>query len=118
MGFAISLLADLRAQLLRGDEGVVQRLVAFAKGPKLLVEPLCLLLEVLIRPNEAFDLGRDLIAELVDARFVVAAQRRPEIVPADVERCEMKGFVAHAYRAPNRTVPSLTIVAPSSTATS
>ena len=45
-------------------------------------------------------------------------QRRPEVVPADVDRCQMKGFVAHALRAPKRTVPSLTIVAPSSTAIS
>src|SRR5688500_12614610 len=116
--FPIGLLADLRAELLRGHEGVVEGLVAFAKRPELLHEPLGFLLEILVEPDEPLQLSRDLIAKRIDARLVIPAQCRSEIVAADVERCQMKGFVAHALRVPNRMVPSLTIVAPSSTAIS
>src|SRR6476661_4638961 len=115
---AIRLFTNLRPKLLRRDERVVERLVALAERAKLLHGPLRFLLELLIRAAEPLHFGRDLVAELVDPRLVVAAQRRAEIVPADVDRREMKGFVTHACRAPNRTVPSLTIVAPSSTAIS
>ena len=91
---------------------------AIVEAAKLVRDELRLLVENQVRSRQAFDLGRDLIAKLVHARLVVAAQRRPEIVAPDVDRCEMKAFVAHACRAPNRIVPSLTIVAPSSTAIS
>jgi len=116
--FAVSLLADLGAELLRGHERVVERLVALTERAELLDEALRLLIEFLICPREPLDLGRHLIAKLVDARLVVSAQGGAEIVPANVDRCEVKRFVANACRAPNRTVPSLTIVAPSSTAIS
>src|SRR5215213_1215247 len=78
--FAVRLLADLRPELLRGYERVVERLVALTKRAELLDQALRLLVELLICPREPLDLGRHLIAKLVDARLVVSAQRGAEIV--------------------------------------
>jgi len=97
---------------------IVPRFESQPGRAELLDKPLGLLLEISVQPDEPLDLRGNLVAELIHACFVVPAQRRSEIVPADVDRCEMKSFVAHAWRAPNRMVPSLTIVAPSSTAIS
>jgi len=113
---AIGLFARLRAQLLRRDQRVVQRLVTLAECAQLLVESLGLRLEFLVHAAQPFEFVGDWIAELVHARLVVAAQRRPEVVAPRVHRCQMKGLVVHYALAPNRTVPNRTIVAPSSTA--
>jgi len=123
---ALRLLARLLPHLLRGDERLVQRAVALAERAQLLVEGARLLVQILVHACQALHLVGDLIAELVDARGIVAAQRATEVVAPNVERCEMKGFVDHgcrapcrsASRAPKRMLPRRTIVAPSSTAIS
>ena len=84
--FLVRLLLDVCAQLLRGDERFVDGLVALAKCAKLLVESARLRVEILVQSRETLELFGDLIAELVDALRIVAAQRFPELVSADVER--------------------------------
>src|SRR5205823_5117041 len=115
---ALCLLADFTAQLLRRDQRIVQRLVALAERPQLLVKATRLRIEVLIDARQAFHLLGNLIPELIDARGIVAAQRAPKVVAPYIQRCKMKRFVDHLALAPKRVVPSRTIVAPSSTAIS
>ncbi len=114
----VRLLANVPTQLLRGDQCFVERLVALTKGTELFVEPFRLVLQFLALLEEVLHLGGDLVAELVDARLVVATQRGAEVIPPDIQRSQMKGFVFHGVLAPNRIVPRRTIVAPSSTAIS
>ena len=90
---ALRLLADLAAKLLRTDQRVVERLVALAERAELLVKSLLLRLELLSLARQALELLRHLLAELLDTLGIVSAQRPAEIVPANVERCEMKGLV-------------------------
>src|SRR5262249_21978868 len=116
--FLFGLLPDLVAQLLRGDQRVIDRLVSFTKRSELFVKPARLGVEILIDARQPLELLGDLIAELVDALGIVAADRLAELVSARIERREMEGLVDHADRAPKRTVPSRTQVAPSSTASS
>ena len=118
IGLARGLLLRRFAHLLRGDQGFVERLVSLAKGAQLFVECPRLGVEFLVRAHQSLDLVGDLLAKLVDPRRVVAAKRRTKFVAPDINRREMKPFVSHGVRSPNRTVPSRTIVAPSSTATS
>ena len=55
--------------------------------------------------------------ELVNLIPIVTAERPGEFLRPDVERGQVEGMVvAHVSRAPNRTVPNLIMVAPSSTA--
>ena len=115
---AIGLLARFGAQLLRGDERIIEGLVALTKRAQLFVKSLGLRLEFLVHARQPLQLIRDLVAELVHARLVVSAQRRPEVEAPRVHRCQMEGLVVHQVLAPNRTVPRRTIVAPSSTAIS
>jgi hypothetical protein len=68
----------------------VEGLVALAEGSELLVKASRFGFQVLALPNESLDLLGDLIAELIDAGFVVPAQRVPEVVAPDVERREME----------------------------
>jgi hypothetical protein len=75
---------------LRADQRIVERLVALAEGAELLVEPARLGVELLALAREALELVGDLLAELVDTRLVVAAQRRPELVPPRVDRGEVE----------------------------
>ena len=116
--FLFRLLADLAAKLLRRDERVVDRLVALAKRAQLLVKAARLGVEILIDSRQALELLGDLLAELIDALGIEAAQGFPELVSPNVERREMEGFVNHAGLAPKRIVPRRTSVAPSSTAIS
>src|SRR5215831_10175350 len=116
--FLVGLLADVAAELLRGDQCLVDRLVPLAERAELLVEALGFGLELLVEARQAFQLLGDLVAELVDALGIVAANRLAELVAANVERCEVEGFVHHTGLAPKRIVPKRTCVAPSSTATS
>jgi hypothetical protein len=76
--FALGLLADFAAQLLRADQGVVQRLVAVAKGLQLLVEAARFLVEFLIGARQSLDLLGDLFTKLVDARPVVPRNALPK----------------------------------------
>ena len=89
----LGLLADLPAKLLGADERVVERLVALPERTKLLVKSLRLRLELLRLPRQALQLLRHLLAELLHAFGIVSAQRPTEIVPPDIERCEMKSLV-------------------------
>ena len=116
--FLLRLLADLAAQLLRGDERFVDRLVALAERAQLLVKAARLGVEILVDARQPLELLGHLLAKLIDALGIVAAQRLAELVAANVERREMKGLVDHADLAPKRIVPRRTSVAPSSTATS
>ena len=75
---ALRLLADLAAQLLRADERVVERLVALAKRAQLLVEALRLGVELLGLARQPLELLGHLLAELLDALGIVAAQRLPK----------------------------------------
>jgi hypothetical protein len=75
---ALGLLARVGAQLLRGDERVVQRAIALAERAQLLVEVARLLLQLLIDAHQPLELRGDLLAELLHTGLVVAAQRRPK----------------------------------------
>src|SRR6185437_10218490 len=112
------LLANLAAELLRRDERFVDRLVALAKGAELLVKAARFVVEVLVDAREPLQLFGHLVAELVHPLGIVAAERLAEIVPAHIQRREVKSLVDHADLAPKRIVPRRTNVAPSSTATS
>jgi hypothetical protein len=57
------------------------------------VKSLRLRFELLRLAREALELFRHLLAKLLDALGIVSAQRAAEVVPAHVERCEMKGLV-------------------------
>jgi hypothetical protein len=55
--------------------------------------------------------------ELIYLTGVISAERTLKLLRPHIERREMKRvIVAHGLRSPNSTVPSLIIVAPSSTA--
>jgi hypothetical protein len=84
---------DLVAELLGAHQGVVQRLVALAKCAKLLVEALCLRVQVHRLTRQALELLRHLLAESLHARRVVAAHRATEVVAPHIQRREMKGLV-------------------------
>ena len=116
---SLGLLANFGAQLLRGHERLVERLVALAERAQLLVESARLGVELLIHPRQTLELFRDLIPEVLHFLLVVAAKRLgAEVVASNVERREVKGFIGHRPLSPNRTVPRRTMVAPSSTASS
>src|SRR5581483_741902 len=102
LGLPLRLLPDLRPELLRRDQRVVQRLVALAKDAKLLVEPPRPRLEILTLAREPLKLLGDLVPEILDALRIVAAKPPgTEVPPAHVERGQVKGFVAHVALAPN-----------------
>ena len=85
--------ADLGTELLRADEGVVERLVALAEGPQLLVEALGLGLELHQLAAQALQLVGHLGAELLDALRLVATHGLAEVVAPHVERRQVKCLV-------------------------
>ena len=113
LSLLVGLLADVAAELLRRDQCLVDRFVAFAERAELLVEAFCFGFELLVEARQAFQLLGDLVAELVDSLGIVAADRFAELVAANVERCEVEGFVHHAGLTPKIIVPNRTCVAPS-----
>src|SRR5690606_8345373 len=122
LGLARRLVLHFLAQLLRRDQGLVDRLVALAVMLELLVAVADLGLELAIRADQALEFLRQLLAELVHALAVVAAHRAAEVIAPHIHRRQVEDVVAtlemlaHPPLVPKRTVPRRTIVAPSSTA--
>src|SRR2546426_11344875 len=107
------------AQLLRRDERFVHRFLAFAKYPQLFGQCGEALLEDLALANRALQRVGDAHAKVVDSQRVVAPQRLPKLLLADVVRCQVEGFVVHGVSpplGPKRAVPNRITVAPSRTA--
>src|SRR5262249_12854633 len=81
----VRLLADVAAQLLRRNQRLVDRLVTLAERAKLLVKSTSLGLELLIQARQSLQFLGHLVAELVHALGIVAANRLAELVAANVE---------------------------------
>src|SRR6478736_1073164 len=111
------LLLHVGAELLRRHEGLIHRLLALAEGAELLLHPAHPLLELRPLAQEPIERLGDAVAELLDLRDVIAAERACEFLPAYVVRRQIEGIIGHWSLVPKRRVPSRTSVAPSSIAT-
>src|SRR5690554_796851 len=111
---AQGLLPHFLAELLRTHERVGQRTLALLVIAKLLFELPDAVLVTEVLAHELLQSISHQLEEVVDQRGVVAAHCALEVafLLADFERCQ----IDHRSRSPKRTVPSRTIVAPSSTA--
>jgi hypothetical protein len=117
LGFAGGGRSRVFAQLLRRDQRLIHRALPLAECAQLLGERDHALFEHGPLAQDALQLVGDARPELFDADRLEAAQRFPELLLPDVERCQVKAVFAHAALGPNSTVPRRSIVAPSSTAT-
>src|SRR2546425_1019764 len=104
------------AQLLRRDQRLVHGALALAVRPQLLAQRRHPLLQHGPLAQDALQLVGHAHPEVLDAERLVAPQRAPEFLLADVVRRQVERVFAHVALGPNRAVPKRIIVAPSSTA--
>src|SRR5690606_9666710 len=114
----IGLLADLRAQLLRGHQRIVQRLVPVAIGAQLLDRRLVLAIQLVVEADQPLQLLGHPRAEFLHPHGLVAAELSAKLLRPYVDGRQAEAFIYHVALAPKRTVPSRTMVAPSSSAIS
>jgi hypothetical protein len=95
LGFALGLFPDLGPQLLGTHQRFIDRLVAILKAAQLLAGHAQLRFALLMRARQPLQFFGDLLAELIDARAIIATQRVAEVVAPRIECCEMEATVCH-----------------------
>jgi hypothetical protein len=117
LGLPFGLCSAVYPELLCGHQSLVHRSLTIAKNAKLFLRASKPLLVLSAVAQQTLQLIRYRQLELVHLPRVISPESTLEFLRPDIQGCEMEGVVvAHALRSPNSTVPSLIIVAPSSTA--